>query len=204
MTQVIIYNANYYDMKQKSFYYVIAFVLSLGFSFVSCSSDDDDESGTLTDGSSYDWSTISGKYLSKPTRTDYSYGSTSWMYLEAKGLDVKNNYVVCYPSVSNCKYMVPELPELFNGFLGGESVWKGEMANLYGFPVSLSGNRLLVMDNNWNSSGNYLTITDDGLLYNGVKYYCKDVFNANINRWIAEQPPLRVIGLAQPLCFVIY
>lgn len=161
-------------------------LLSLPFCVAGCSSDDNDENDPSTNGSSYDWSTISGKYLSKPTRTDYAYGSTSWMYLEAKGLDVQYNYVVYYPSVSNCKYMTPEVPETFNGFLGGESVWKGEITDLYGFPVSLSGNRLLVMDSNWNPSGNYLTITDDGVIYNGVTYYCKDVFNANINRWITE------------------
>lgn len=175
-------------MKQKVFYcLIVSLVLSLGFSLVSCGDSDDDGSSVSGGGSSYDWSTISGKYLSKPTRSDYSYGSIRYMSLDAKGLEVKKNYVGCYPSVSNCKYMGPEFPDIFSGFFGGESVWKGDLENYYGFGVDLSGNRLLVMDDNWRPTGNYLTLTADGVEYNGVKYYRPEVFNANINSWIGGQ-----------------
>lgn len=170
-------------MKKKGFYYlVMALFLSLGCSLVSCGDSDDDESGG--GGSVYDWSNISGKYLSKPTREDMSVASIKFTYLEAKGLEVKNNCVVCYPSVSNCKYMSPKIPETFTGFLGGESVWKGDLDDYYIFGVEISGDRLLVMDDNWNPTGNYLTITPDGVEYNGVKYYRQSYFNANVNGWV--------------------
>ncbi len=179
------YNVNYCDMKKTIYYLMTVLVLSLGFSFISCG-DDDDEQSKSSGGSSYDWSTISGKYLSKPTRTDYAYGTFSWMYLEAKGLELKSNYVAYYPSVSNCKYMRANVPVTFTGFTGGESVWEGDLNNYYGFGVTISGNRLLVMDDNWNPTGNYLTLTADGVEYNGVMYYRPEIFNANINRWINE------------------
>lgn len=174
--------------QQKGFYYfIMALVLSLGFSLVSCGDSDDDEPSASGGGTTYDWSTVSGKYLSKPTRTDYGYGSIKYMYLDAKGLEVKQNYVVHYPSVSNCKYMVPNNPYAFSDFSGGESIWRGDLNNYYDFGVSLSGNRLLIMDDNWKSTGNYLTLTEDGVEYNGVKYYRPEVFNANINSWIGGQ-----------------
>lgn len=175
-------------MKQNGFYYLImALALSFGFSLVSCGDSDDNEPSTSGGGSSYDWSTISGKYLSKPTRNDYSLGSIRYMSLDAKGLEVKKNYVGYYPSVSNCKYMDPEIPYTFSDFSGGESVWKGEFRDYYYWGVELSGNRLLVMDDNWKSTGNYLTLTADGVEYNGVKFYRPEVFNANINSWIGGQ-----------------
>ncbi len=161
---------------------IAAAVVSI--SLLSCG-DDKEKEPEQPDGaeSVTNWSAVSGRYLTKPSVSQYSYGIR---YMEAKGLQVKKNIVFYYPSVSNSKYIEPDIPEIFPGFSGGESSWKNEVGDWYSFGVSLSAGRLLVMDDNWNPSGDYMLISREGIEYNGEMYYRPDVFNANIDRWAAQ------------------
>lgn len=172
-------------MKIRHFTYAVMTLL-MSFILLSCGDDSKkDEPDVPGNGTSTaDWSSVSGKYLSRPLLTEGNYGIS---ILEAQGLEVKKNIVFHYPSVSNSRYIVPETPIAFSGFSGGESTWKYSATDWTSFGVTLSGSQLLTMDDNWSPTGGHLDISKEGIEYNGVIYYRPEVFNANIACWISEQ-----------------